>query len=174
MTNILYRYFPFITLLVVTIMGSTNISLYGKTLGELVTLQFIVIFAFKLANPNANFGKGVLLFIVSIINDALQGLTLGTSGLLYFTIFAVATFQAGIKLRNLFLSEWVAFIFAVTCCYIILYLIETIFYLKGDMNKNYIRTKDHYLQYFVRCFAAIPLYLNHHIQYLLLAKYIHL
>ena len=87
-----------------------------------------VIFAFKLANPNANFGKGVLLFIVSIINDALQGLTLGTSGLLYFTIFAVATFQAGIKLRNLFLSEWVAFIFAVTCCYIILYLIETIFY----------------------------------------------
>lgn len=128
MTNILYRYFPFITLLVVTIMGSTDISLYGKTLGELVTLQFIVIFAFKLANPNANFGKGVLLFIVSIINDALQGLTLGTSGLLYFTIFAVATFQAGIKLRNLFLSEWVAFIFAVTCCYIILYLIETIFY----------------------------------------------
>ena len=61
MTNILYRYFPFITLLGVTIMGSTNMSLYGKTLGELVTLQFIVIFAFKLANPNANFGKGVLL-----------------------------------------------------------------------------------------------------------------
>ena len=79
MTNFLFRYFPFITLLVVTIMGSTSISLYGKTLGELVTLQFIVIFAFRLANPNANFGKGVLLFIVSIINDALQGCLLYTS-----------------------------------------------------------------------------------------------
>ena len=112
-------------LLGVTIMGSTNMSLYGKTLGELVTLQFIVIFAFKLANPNANFERS-LLFIVSIINDALQGLTLNI-WIAYFTP-AVATFQAGIKLRNLFLSEWVAFIFAVTCCYIILYLIETIFY----------------------------------------------
>ena len=39
----------------------------------------------------------------------------------------------------------------------------TIFYLKTDVNQLCIRTKDHYPQYFVQCFEAIPLYLNHYI-----------
>ena len=128
MISFLHRYLPFITLFLVTIVSTSDYSIYGKSLGELITLQFIIIFAFRLANADANFGKGSLLFFVSIINDALQGLQFGTSALLYFTIFSVATYQAGIKLRSLFLAEWVSFIFAVTCCYIILFFIESLFY----------------------------------------------
>ena len=91
MISFLHRYLPFITLFLVTIVSTSDYSIYGKTLGELITLQFILIFAFRLANADANFGKGSLLFFVSIINDALQGLQFGTSALLYFTIFSVAT-----------------------------------------------------------------------------------
>ena len=76
MISFLHRYLPFITLFLVTIVSTSDYSIYGKSLGELITLQFIIIFAFRLANADANFGKGSLLFFVSIINDALQACNL--------------------------------------------------------------------------------------------------
>ena len=58
---------------------------------------------------NLNFGKGIYLFLISIINDSLNGLFFGTSAILYFIVFAVAAFQSSIKLRSIFLSEWISF-----------------------------------------------------------------
>ena len=64
---------------------------------------------FKITNPNLNFGKGFYLFLISIVNDTLNGLFFGTSAILYFIVFAVAAFQSSIKLRSIFLSEWISF-----------------------------------------------------------------
>ena len=65
MISFLHRYLPFITLFLVTIVSTSDYSIYGKSLGELITLQFIIIFAFRLANADANFGKDLYYFLLA-------------------------------------------------------------------------------------------------------------
>ena len=64
------------------------------------------------------------LSIISLVNDSLSGLTFGTTGILYLIILSVASFQASIKLRSIFLSEWIAFIIALMLAYVALILIR--------------------------------------------------
>lgn len=105
----IYKYIASIVLLITVLIGSVNIEILGKQISYYINLQLILIYLFKISNPNLNFGKGIYLFLISIINDSLNGLFFGTSAILYFIVFAVATFQSSIKLRSIFLSEWISF-----------------------------------------------------------------
>ena len=75
----------------------------------------------KITNPNLNFGKGFYLFLISIVNDTLNGLFFGTSAILYFIVFAVAAFQSSIKLRSIFLSEWISFGVSLVLAYLVFF-----------------------------------------------------
>ncbi len=109
MIKFLYKYIASIILLTTVLIGSLNIEILGKQISYYINLQLILIYIFKITNPNLNFGKGFYLFLISIINDSLNGLFFGTSAILYFIVFSVAAFQSSIKLRSIFVSEWVSF-----------------------------------------------------------------
>ena len=109
MISFFYRYIASLILLITVLVGSLNVEILGKQLSYYINLQLILIFLFKITNPNLNFGKGFYLFLISIVNDTLNGLFFGTSAILYFIVFGVAAFQSSIKLRSIFLSEWISF-----------------------------------------------------------------
>ena len=109
MIKFLYKYIASIFLLITVLIGSLNVEILGKQISYYINLQLILIYVFKITNPNLNFGKGFYLFLISIVNDSLNGLFFGTSAILYFIVFSVAAFQSSIKLRSIFLSEWLSF-----------------------------------------------------------------
>ena len=48
------------------------------------------------------------MFVIGLISDSISGIPFGTSSLAYIAIYKIAVFQETIKLRTVFLSEWVA------------------------------------------------------------------
>ena len=129
MLSFVNRYIASIILFFSIIINSTDIHVLGKPGSHFVNIQLILIYAFKISNPNLNFAKGMSLFVLSIINDVLIGHYFGTSGLLFFIVFAVAAYQASIKLRSLFVSEWISFSIAIFLAYVVFFGIE---YLHGN------------------------------------------
>ena len=100
MISFINRYIATIVLLLSILISSFEINILGKPISNYANIQLILIYVFKISNPSLNFGKGVFLFLISIINDVLNGLWFGTSGILYFIVFAVAAFQASIKFKK--------------------------------------------------------------------------
>ena len=121
MISFLYRYIATLVLLITVLLGSLNIEILGKQISYYINLQLILIYLFKISNPNLNFGKGFYLFLISIVNDTLNGLFFGTSAILYFIVFAVAAFQSSIKLRSIFLSEWISFGVSLVLAYLVFF-----------------------------------------------------
>ena len=117
----IYNYIASIVLLITVLIGSVNVEILGKQLSYYINLQLILIYLFKITNPNLNFGKGIYLFLISIINDSLNGLFFGTSAILYFIVFGVAAFQSSIKLRSIFLSEWISFGVSLVLAYLVFF-----------------------------------------------------
>ena len=124
MIGFVNRYIATIILLLSVLISSFEISILGKPISNYVNLQLILIYVFKISNPGLNFGKGIFLFLISIINDVLNGLLFGTSGILYFIVFAVAAFQASIKLRSFFISEWISFGVSLIIAYCVFFGLE--------------------------------------------------
>ena len=121
MIKFLYKYIASIILLITVLLGSLNIEILGKQISYYINLQLILIYLFKITNPNLNFGKGFYLFLISVVNDTLNGLFFGTSAILYFIVFAVAAFQSSIKLRSIFLSEWISFGASLILAYLVFF-----------------------------------------------------
>ena len=121
MISFFYRYIASLILLITVLVGSLNVEILGKQVSYYINLQLILIFLFKITNPNLNFGKGFYLFLISIVNDTLNGLFFGTSAILYFIVFAVAAFQSSIKLRTIFLSEWISFGVSLVLAYLVFF-----------------------------------------------------
>lgn len=109
MLSFISKYIASLLLLFCVLLGSVNLEVVGKPISYYFNLQLILIYLFKISNPKLNFGKGIYLFLISIINDSLNGLFFGSSAILYFIVFAVAAFQSSIKLRSIFISEWISF-----------------------------------------------------------------
>ena len=124
MLSFIKRYIASIVLFISILINSVEINVFGKQVLHYFNIQLILIYAFKISNPSLNFAKGTLLFVLSIINDVLIGHYFGTSGLLFFIVFAVAAYQASIKLRSLFVSEWISFSIAIFLAYFIFFGIE--------------------------------------------------
>lgn len=121
MFSFIKKYIASLVLLIIVLLGSINIDVLGKPVSYYFNLQLILIYIFKISNPNLNFGKGIFLFLISIFNDSLNGLFFGTSAILYFIVFAVATFQSSIKLRSIFIAEWISFGVALIIAYVIFF-----------------------------------------------------
>ena len=124
MIGFINRYIATIVLLLSVLISSFEISILGKPISNYANIQLILIYVFKISNPGLNFGKGIFLFLISIISDVLNGLWFGTSGILYFIVFAVAAFQASIKLRSLFISEWISFGVSLIFAYAVFFGLE--------------------------------------------------
>ena len=124
MIGFVNRYIATIVLLLSVLISSFEISILGKPISNYINLQLILIYVFKISNPSLNFGKGIFLFLISIISDVLNGLWFGTSGVLYFIVFAVAAFQASIKLRSFFISEWISFGVSLIIAYCVFFGLE--------------------------------------------------
>lgn len=118
------RYIASIVLLLSIVISSIEVGMLGKPLSNYINLQLILIYIFKISNPSLNFGRGFFLFLISIINDVLNGLLFGTTGLLYFIVFAVAAFQSSIKLRSIFISEWISFAASLIFAYLVFFGLE--------------------------------------------------
>ena len=118
------RYIASIVLLLSIVISSIEVGMLGKPLSNYINLQLILIYIFKISNPNLNFGRGFFLFLISIINDVLNGLLFGTTGILYFIVFAVAAFQSSIKLRSIFISEWMSFAASLIFAYLVFFGLE--------------------------------------------------
>ena len=121
MISFFYKYIASLILLITVLVGSLNVEILGKQISYYINLQLILIFLFKITNPNLNFGKGFYLFLISIINDSLNGLFFCTSSILYFIVFGVAAFQSSIKLRSIFLSEWISFGVSLVLAYLVFF-----------------------------------------------------
>ena len=124
MIGFVNRYIATIVLLLSVLISSFEISILGKPISNYINLQLILIYVFKISNPSLNFGKGIFLFLISIISDVLNGLWFGTTGVLYFIVFAVAAFQASIKLRSFFISEWISFGVSLIIAYCVFFGLE--------------------------------------------------
>ena len=121
MFNFIKKYIASLVLLITVLLGSINIEVLDKPVSYYFNLQLILIYIFKISNPNLNFGKGIFLFLISIVNDSLNGLFFGTTAILYFIVFAVAAFQSSIKLRSIFIAEWISFGVALIIAYVIFF-----------------------------------------------------
>lgn len=126
MLNLIGKYIATIVLFTSVLIGSINFDIFGKPIAYYLNLQLILIYLFKISNPNLNFGRGIYLFLISIINDSLNGLLFGTSAILYFIVFGVAAFQSSIKLRSIFISEWISFGVSLIFSYSILFGLITL------------------------------------------------
>ena len=118
------KYIASIVLLLSIVISTIDVDMLGKPLSNYINLQLILIYVFKISNPSLNFGRGFFLFLISIINDVLNGLLFGTTGLLYFIVFAVAAFQSSIKLRSIFISEWMSFAASLIFAYLVFFGLE--------------------------------------------------
>lgn len=127
MTGFINRYIATIVLFLSVLLSSFETTIVGKPISNYVNIQLILIYVFKISNPGLNFGKGIFLFLISIINDVLNGLWFGTSGILYFIVFGVAAFQASIKLRSLFISEWISFGLSLIFAYAVFFGLEILY-----------------------------------------------
>jgi len=124
MIGFVNRYIATIVLLLSVLISSFEITILGKPISNYANIQLILIYVFKISNPGLNFGKGIFLFLISIISDVLNGLWFGTTGVLYFIVFAVAAFQASIKLRSFFISEWISFGVSLIIAYCVFFGLE--------------------------------------------------
>ena len=88
------------------------------------------------------------MFVIGLISDSISGIPFGTSSLAYMVIYKMAVFQETIKLRTVFLSEWVALASALFIAYSIVLIA---LYLSGASFDVLIHTYN-----FIGSFALYP------------------
>jgi len=88
------------------------------------------------------------MFVIGLISDSISGIPFGTSSIAYMVIYRIAVFQETIKLRTVFLSEWVALGSALFVAYAIVLIT---FFLSGRSFDVLVHTKN-----FLGSFALYP------------------
>ena len=124
MTNNIKTNLARLLLLLSVILSTPQFIIFDENVIRFINVQLVLIFVLRICSPSTNFKNLWFLSIVSLINDSLSGLTFGTTGILYLIILSIASFQASIKLRSIFFSEWIAFIIAMFLAYVFLILID--------------------------------------------------
>lgn len=124
MTNNIKTNLARLLLLLSVILSTPQFIIFDENVISFINIQLVLIFVLRICSPSTNFKNLWFLSILSLVNDSLSGLTFGTTGILYLIILSVASFQASIKLRSIFLSEWIAFIIALVLAYVSLILID--------------------------------------------------
>ena len=120
-----------ITLVLLSILSGTILTQFSLNLNlyKFFNTTYLLIYFFTF--NNYKYFTFASMFAMGLISDSISGIPFGTSSLAYMTIYKIAIFQETIKLRTVFLSEWVALGIALFIAYtvilIVLYLSKVSF-----------------------------------------------
>lgn len=97
-----------ITLVLLSILSSTILAQFSLSLNlyKFSNITYVLIYFFTF--HNYKYFSFTSMFAIGLISDSISGIPFGTSSLAYMAIYRIAVFQETIKLRSVFLSEWVA------------------------------------------------------------------
>lgn len=97
-----------ITLVLLSILSSTILAQFSLSLNlyKFSNITYVLIYFFTF--HNYKYFSFTSMFAIGLISDSISGIPFGTSSLAYMAIYRIAVFQETIKLRTVFLSEWVA------------------------------------------------------------------
>ena len=120
-----------ITLVLLSILSGTILTQFSLNLNlyKFFNTTYLLIYFFTF--NNYKYFTFASMFAMGLISDSISGIPFGTSSLAYMTIYKIAVFQETIKLRTVFLSEWIALGIALFIAYtvilIVLYLSKVSF-----------------------------------------------
>ena len=92
-----------LSILIITILAQFSLSL---NLYKFSNITYVLIYFFTF--HNYKYFSFTTMFVIGLISDSISGIPFGTSSIAYMVIYRIAVFQETIKLRSVFLSEWVA------------------------------------------------------------------
>ncbi len=97
-----------ITLVLLSILSSTILAQFSLSLNlyKFSNITYVLIYFFTF--HNYKYFSFTSMFVIGLISDSISGIPFGTSSIAYMVIYRIAVFQETIKLRTVFLSEWVA------------------------------------------------------------------
>ena len=97
-----------ITLVLLSILSSTILAQFSLSLNlyKFSNITYVLIYFFTF--HNYKYFSFTTMFVIGLISDSISGIPFGTSSIVYMVIYRIAVFQETIKLRSVFLSEWVA------------------------------------------------------------------
>lgn len=103
-----YYEFLGITLVLLSILSSTILAQFSLSLNlyKFSNITYVLIYFFTF--HNYKYFSFTTMFVIGLISDSISGIPFGTSSIAYMVIYRIAVFQETIKLRSVFLSEWVA------------------------------------------------------------------
>lgn len=103
-----YYEFLGITLVLLSILSGTILAQFSLNLNlyKFSNITYLLIYFFTF--NNYKYFSFASMFAIGLISDSISGIPFGTSSLAYMAIYKIAVFQETIKLRTVFLSEWVA------------------------------------------------------------------
>ena len=97
-----------ITLVLLSILSSNILGQFSLNLNlyKFSNITYVLIYFFTF--HNYKYFSFTSMFVIGLISDSISGIPFGTSSIAYMVIYRIAVFQETIKLRTVFLSEWVA------------------------------------------------------------------
>ena len=97
-----------ITLVLLSILSSTILAPFSLNLNlyKFSNITYVLIYFFTF--NNYKYFSFTSMFVIGLISDSISGIPFCTSSLAYMAIYKRAVFQETIRLRTVFLSEWVA------------------------------------------------------------------
>jgi cell shape-determining protein MreD len=97
-----------ITLVLLSILSGTILAQFSLNLNlyKFFNITYLLIYFFTF--NNYKYFSFTSMFIIGLISDSISGIPFGTSSLAFMAIYKIAVFQETIKLRTVFLSEWIA------------------------------------------------------------------
>ncbi len=103
-----YYEFLGITFVLLSILSGTILAQFSLNLNlyKFSNITYLLIYFFTF--NNYKYFSFTSMFAIGLISDSISGIPFGTSSLAYMAIYKIAVFQETIKLRTVFLSEWVA------------------------------------------------------------------
>ena len=103
-----YYEFLGITLVLLSVLSGTILAQFSLNLNlyKFSNITYLLIYFFTF--NNCKYFSFVSMFAIGLISDSISGIPFGTSSLAYMAIYKIAVFQETIKLRTVFLSEWIA------------------------------------------------------------------
>jgi cell shape-determining protein MreD len=137
-----------ITLVLLSILSSTILAQFSLSLNlyKFSNTTYVLIYFFTF--HNYKYFSFTSMFVIGLISDSISGIPFGTSSIAYMVIYRIAVFQETIKLRTVFLSEWVALGSALFIAYAIVLIM---LFLSGRSFDILIHTYN-----FIGSFALYP------------------
>jgi rod shape-determining protein MreD len=113
----------FFSIVLPSVVGEFSAELH---MSEYFNLQYLLVYFFSF-NRFKYFSISTL-FILGLVNDSIVGTPFGISSAAYMLIYKIAVYQETIKLRTIFIAEWIAFGISIFITYLFILIA---FYLIG-------------------------------------------